>query len=194
MVSNQELRSRARRTLGNQIFSNTWLYALLLSLLVGLVIGLTTSFLLGLIIAGVLEYGHSKYYLLRSRNLIHYDSLMVVTDGVKEDVGGNIILGLLSTLFVFLWSLLFIIPGIVKAYSYSMAYFIKVDHPEYTPTQALDESKRIMDGNKMKLFMLDLSFIGWLILGSLTFGIGTLWVTPYMKAAHAEFYRDIIGE
>ena len=194
MMANEELREKARGILGGKIFTSEWLYALLVSLIAGAVIGFTSSFIIGILVIGIVNIGLNKYYLYRSRKSIKFDNFAVLIDGVKGDVGGNIILGLLVTLFTFLWSLLFVIPGIVKAYSYSMAYFIKIDHPEYTATQAIDESRRIMNGNKMKLFLLDLSFIGWMIVGSLCFGIGVLWVNAYMQAAHAEFYRDIIGD
>ena len=194
MTSNAELRARARKTLGNGLFTNEWLFALLASLIASAVIGFTSTFIIGFLIAGIVYIGIGKYYLGRARRTVKHDDFMVLIDGAKGDIGGNIILGLLIGIFTFLWSLLFIIPGIVKSYAYSMAYFIKIDHPEYTATQALDESQKIMKGNKMKLFLLDLSFIGWIILGSLCFGIGTLWVTAYMEAAHAEFYRDVIGE
>lgn len=194
MTSNAELRARARKTLGNGLFTNEWLFALLASLIASAVIGFTSTFIIGFLIAGIVYIGIGKYYLGRARRTVKHDDFMVLIDGAKGDIGGNIILGLLIGIFTFLWSLLFIIPGIVKSYAYSMAYFIKIDHPEYTATQALDESQKIMKGNKMKLFLLDLSFIGWIILGALCFGIGTLWVTAYMEAAHAEFYRDINGE
>jgi uncharacterized membrane protein len=193
-MANCELRARARQVLGGQIFKSEWLYALVVSLAAGAVISATSAIVIGLLLIGIVEIGHGKYYLERSRGTIKYDQIMVATDGVKGDVGSHVILGLLINVFIALWSLLFVIPGIVKSYSYAMAYYIKIDHPEYTPTQAIDESRRIMNGNKMKLFMLDLSFIGWMIVGSLCFGIGTLWVTAYMRAAHAEFYRDIIGD
>ncbi|MBE7083467.1 MAG: DUF975 family protein [Clostridiales bacterium] len=194
MVPNSELRAKARKTLGNGIFTNEWIFALLVSLIAGAVIGFTSSFLLGVLIIGIVNIGLNKYYLYRSRNTVKYDDFNILIDGVKVDVAGNLVLGLLITLFTALWSLLFVIPGIVKSYSYSMAYFLKIDHPEYTATQAIDESRRIMNGHKMKLFLLDLSFIGWLILGSLCFGIGTLWVNAYMQASRAEFYRDLVGE
>ena len=194
MVPNSELRAKARKTLGNGIFTNEWIFALLVSLIAGAVIGFTSSFLLGVLIIGIVNIGLNKYYLYRSRNTVKYDDFNILIDGVKVDVAGNVVLGLLITLFTALWSLLFVIPGIVKSYSYSMAYFLKIDHPEYTATQAIDESRRIMNGHKMRLFLLDLSFIGWLILGSLCFGIGTLWVNAYMQASRAEFYRDLVGE
>ncbi len=194
MLQNNELRQRARQTLGNGIFKNEWIFALLVSLIAEAIIAFTSAFLLCLLIIGIVSIGLNKYYLCRSRNNIKYDNFGILLDGVKGDVAGNLILGLLVTIFTALWSLLFIIPGIIKSYSYSMAYFIKIDHPEYTATQAIDESRKIMNGKKMKLFLLDLSFIGWYIVGALCLGVGVLWVIAYMQASHAEFYRSLIGE
>ena len=101
---------------------------------------------------------------------------------------------LLMKIYTFLWSLLFVIPGIVKSYSYAMAPYLLQDHPEMTASQAIDESMRIMDGNKMNLFMLDLSFIGWWLLVLLTGGLLSFIVAPYQLTARAEFYRELIDE
>ena len=94
-----------------------------------------------------------------------------------------------SGLFIFLWSLLLFIPGIVKAYAYSMVYYVKADHPEYGWRECLDESQRLMTGHKWEKFVLDLSFIGWGIVGSLCLGVGTLWVMTYMAATEAQYYE-----
>ena len=99
--------------------------------------------------------------------------------------------GFLSAIFTFLWSLLFVIPGIVKMYAYSMAYYIKLDHPDYGWKACIDESRQLMDGHKWEKFVLDLSFLGWIIVGSLCLGVGTLWVTPYMEATNAQFYEYV---
>lgn len=96
-------------------------------------------------------------------------------------------------LFTSLWSLLLVVPGIVKSYSYSMAYYVLADHPEMTAREAIKESMRIMDGHKMELFVLHLSFIGWQLLSLVTFGLSTFYVTPYMSATVANFYETIKG-
>ncbi len=98
---------------------------------------------------------------------------------------------LLRSLYIFLWSLLFIIPGIVAGYSYAMTDYILAENPDMTASEAIDRSKTIMYGNRWRLFCLEFSFIGWNILAFLTFGIGNLWLTPYIQAATAAFYRDI---
>lgn len=103
------------------------------------------------------------------------------------------IANLLQTLYVFLWSLLFIIPGIVASYSYAMTSYILAEHPEMTPGEAIEKSKIMMTGNRWRLFCLHFSFIGWGILCGLTLGIGNLWLTPYKQAAVAAFYRDVSG-
>lgn len=97
----------------------------------------------------------------------------------------------LRVLYVVLWSLLFIIPGIIASYSYAMTPFLMVEHPELTPKQAIAASKEMMDGHKTDLFFLDLSFLGWDLLNVLTLGIGTLWLNPYRNAAYAAFYREL---
>ena len=82
--------------------------------------------------------------------------------------------------YVFLWSLLLYIPGIIKAISYSQTYFIMRDNPGMKGEEAINLSMKMMHGHKMDLFLLGLSFIGWILLGSITFGIGLLWVYPYI--------------
>ena len=99
--------------------------------------------------------------------------------------------GILQTVYVLLWSLLFIIPGIVAAYRYAMTPYILAGNPELTASEAIDRSKALMDGNKWRLFCLSFSFIGWSILCGFTLGIGYLWLTPYEQAANGAFYRDI---
>lgn len=98
---------------------------------------------------------------------------------------------LLYYVYVFLWSLLLLIPGCIKAYSYAMTPYILKDNPEMKNNAAIEESMRMMDGHKLELFLLDLSFIGWAILSILTCCIGFLWLTPYMNMARVNFYEDL---
>lgn len=103
-------------------------------------------------------------------------------------------LRLRMSIFTALWTLLFIIPGIIKVYAYSMSGFILTENPEMTAKEAMNVSQKMMKGNKWRLFCLELSFIGWKILGVLSLGIGMLWVTPYYNAAIAAFYDEISRE
>ncbi|MBO5931739.1 MAG: DUF975 family protein [Clostridia bacterium] len=94
-------------------------------------------------------------------------------------------------LYTFLWSLLFIIPGIIKSYSYSMSMFVLADNKGKSARECIAESKAMTEGHKMELFVLDLSFIGWYLLGSLTCGIAYLYVVPLLNATHANVYETI---
>lgn len=100
---------------------------------------------------------------------------------------------LLQSLYILLWSLLFIIPGIIAFYSYAMTDYILAEHPELTASEAITRSKEMMSGNRWRLFCLHLSFIGWDILSFFTLGIGNLWLNPYKQAADAAFYRENAG-
>ncbi len=101
---------------------------------------------------------------------------------------------LLMGLFIFLWSLLLIIPGIVAAYSYAMTPYILLENPDLPVLEAISRSKQMMQGNKGRLFCLHISFIGWFLLSILTCGIGFLWLRPYVEAANAVFYNEISGK
>ena len=99
----------------------------------------------------------------------------------------------LQSLYILLWSLLLIIPGIIATYSYAMTEFILAEQPELTASEAIARSKELMTGNRWRLFCLHFSFIGWHILCIFTFGIGNLWLNPYIQTATAAFYREISG-
>lgn len=106
-----------------------------------------------------------------------------------------IVLSVLEGLFVFLWSLLLVVPGIIASYRYRLALYLLLDHPEMSPMQCIRESKRLMNGYKGALFVMDLSFIGWSILAALPI-VGyfvMLWVTPYQSLSYALFYTTLTG-
>ena len=142
------------------------------------------SFILG----GTVELGYAKFLLKQyDRKQLQFSDLF----SQFERFGTGFAQKFLRTLFTVLWSLLFIIPGIVKGLSYAMTPFILEEHPEMTASEAIKASMRLMDGHKMDLFILGLTFIGWQILACLTMGIGFLFLNPYMNAAYAAFYRSI---
>ncbi len=101
---------------------------------------------------------------------------------------------MLQGVYTFLWTLLLIVPGIIKSFSYMMTPYILADYPELSYNQAIEKSMAMMKGNKMKLFLLILSFLGWIILSFLTLGIGIFWVSPYMYQSMAAFYEDLKAE
>ncbi len=108
-----------------------------------------------------------------------------------NQTGRALWLNILVSIFTFLWSCLFIIPGIIKKYSYSMSFYILADNPELTAREALSKSKEMMVGHKFDLFVLQLSFIGWYLLSAITFGIVGIYAIPYINATTANFYNSI---
>ena len=94
-------------------------------------------------------------------------------------------------LYTFLWSLLFVIPGIVKTFSYSMSMYILAENKGKSARECIAESKAMTNGHKMELFVLSLSFFGWILLGCITLGIAFIWVNPYMLATTANAYKSL---
>lgn len=140
------------------------------------------------IVGGVVQLGYSQFLLKEEDG----------QEGELNDLfsqfhrfADGFILHLLRSIFIALWTMLFIIPGIIAAYRYAMAPFILLENPSMKPKEAITASKEMMRGRKFELFCLDLSFIGWSILSALTMGIGYLWLNPYMNAAYAAFYRQL---
>ncbi len=98
---------------------------------------------------------------------------------------------IIEKLFILLWSLLFIIPGVIKMYAYSMSMYLLEEDPTLEPTDVLKKSQAMMRGHKWRLFCLDFSYIGWLLLSPFTFGILLLWIIPWMQLARYKFYLDL---
>jgi uncharacterized membrane protein len=122
------------------------------------------------------------------------DTVGSIFDGFKT-YGRAIGVPLLMAVYIFLWTLLLIIPGIVKAYSYRMVPYILRDNPELSATEVITASRQLMDGNKWQTFVFDLSYIGWFLLGCITFGlVNVSWTSPYRQNANAALYLTLIGE
>lgn len=102
--------------------------------------------------------------------------------------------GLLSGIYTFLWTLLLIVPGIIKGLSYAMALYIVSDNPEIGCDEAIERSMAMMRGHKMRLFLMQLGMIGWSLLSLLTLGIAMLWIVPYYQTVFANFYLEIKAE
>lgn len=97
----------------------------------------------------------------------------------------------LTMVFTVLWTMLLVIPGIIKAYAYSQAYYVLAENPGIGAREALRRSEAMMKGHKMEMFMLNMSFMGWAILGTFTFGLLYIWLIPYMQATMTNFYNSI---
>lgn len=192
-MTRKELKARAREQLGGKIFGNIWLMAVLAVFIYGAITSAASVVIPGLgalILIGPVTYGMKKMFLKQARDHREME-LGDLFNGFTDDFGQTLLIGLLTSIFTFLWGLLFVIPGIVKYYAYSMAYYIKADHPDYDWRQCISESQAMMKGHKWELFVLELSFLGWGIVGAMCLGVGTLWVSAYMEAAHAQFYESI---
>lgn len=148
--------------------------------------------LISLVIGGAVRLGYCQFNmdLLRKDRPVQVGTLF----SHFNIFGKAFLLNLLMNIFIALWSLLFIIPGIVASYRYAMAPYIMAQNPEIGVMDAINESKRMMQGNKGRLFCMQISFIGWSILAAFTCGIGFLFLTPYMEAAEASFYLELTGQ
>lgn len=143
------------------------------------------------LLAPVLTLGVHHVYLKAAKNENPHFSEMF---SKMSQFGTAFVTNLLIGIFVFLWSLLLIIPGIIASYSYSMAYFVLAEHPELSALEAIKESKRIMKGHKWELFVLQLSFFWWYLLCIPTLGLAMVYVIPYIEMAKANFYNRVKQE
>jgi uncharacterized membrane protein len=151
-----------------------------------------------ILITGPLAYGVTLFYLGIIRNSASDFNFVFKGFDFSEKSAGiffrTVGAYLLSLLFISLWMLLLIVPGVVAALGYSMIFYIFADNPDIGISESMQKSKKMMYGYKGKLFMLQLSFFGWGILCIFTFGIGFLWLGPYMQTANTEFYLELIKE
>ena len=176
-----------------QKLTGNWGIMLLVCLLYSIFITLLSYTFVGtLILGGPLMIGlvSAVLALVRTGN----SRVELLFDGFKDNISNSIVAYLLYTVYLIGWSLLFVIPGIVKSYSYAMTFYVLRDNPSLTPTEAITRSREMMNGNKWRLFCLHFSFIGWILLSLVTCGIGLLFVMPYMQVAQAEFYESIKGD
>ena len=144
---------------------------------------------LSLLVFNPLIVGCRRFFLQNSRYKAELNELGA---GFQGDWGNVILTMFLRNLFLALWTLLFIVPGIIKAYSYRLVPYILKEHPELSGTKAITLSRQMMNGHKWNAFVLDLSFLGWIILSVLTMGIlHIFYVGPYKNATDAELYKAI---
>ena len=149
-----------------------------------------SSFLLNFFLLYPLTLGYSVAH----KDLLQNGDAAVTRNIIRHaftDYVRNAVSILLVYVYTALWTLLFIVPGIVKGLAYSLTPFIVKDNPELSPNAAINLSMKMMKGHKFDLFYLYLSFIGWIFLAILTLGIGLLWVIPYMQTSMAAFYLDV---
>lgn len=202
---NSELKARARQQLGEKLTDRKWIYAAIAMgtlILVEQLLSVLKLGLLSILITGPLNYSIAFMFLKQSRD----GELMNLNDLIKgftDDFLGNFLLGLLQSLFITLFAILLVFPGVMKAYSYAMAFFIKTEHPDFQWRACLNASKEMMYGHRMDLFKIDLVFL------LITLGCGLLvalipvvrilsyvviaWVSAWCYATHAQFYNELVS-
>jgi uncharacterized membrane protein len=169
----------------------------------GIVVGVTFVYFLITMIAGSPKYLKVVGFVIGGPMALGYQIFLLklirksgVSFGLLFEGFSNFLTALgaylLMVLFVILWMLLLIVPGIVAAMSYSLTWFIIADNPDIGPLQAIRKSKAMMQGHKWKLFYLSCRFWAWILLGIVTAGIAFLWIVPYMVASFSHFYQDLL--
>ncbi len=184
-----EMKLRAKE----QLKTRYW-YVFLMTLIVGIISGASIPMIVGLLLMGPLTVGLSYALIDVVENPNGSDNYEFLFEGFKQSFVTSFLAILLTQVFTFLWSLLFIIPGIIKAFSYSMTAFIITENPTIDPMEAIAKSQEMMRGHKFELFMLHLSFIGWYLLAIITFGLALFFVIPYVQTTVANFYVELRGK
>lgn len=166
----------------------------LITLMLGNAVGIGNIVSIGVTVAAILfvtiPFGIGKitYFLNASEGNVDVANLI---KPYKTNLSNTITTVVKEYIFVMLWSLVFVIPGIIKSYSYFMVDFLIAENPDMDSRRVFEISKQTMYGNKARFFCLQLSFIGYILLSLLTMGIGMLFLEPYMFAAYTEFYKEM---
>ena len=188
MKNNSELRDAAKESLKGK-----WGIAIGGCLIYNLIIIAVNNIpligsLASLVITGPLALGLVWFSIDLAKN--NETKIEVIFDGFKEFTKASGAY-LLMILYIIGWTFLFIIPGIIKAISYSQTFYILSDDTSIGSEEAIQKSMQMMDGHKLQYFLLGLSFIGWMLLCLLTLGIGFLWLIPYIQVTYAKFYLNL---
>jgi uncharacterized membrane protein len=214
MNNNAEYRRKGRELTKGKIL-NIFLVGLIFSIIVGAVTGVGASFnpvlgddfitvvdpgnpavaqlfnLIALALSGYVTFGYTKMFIGVSKNeKPQFEPIL--TAGIKEQPINAPLLTLISSFFIGFWTLLFIIPGIVKSYSYALSSYLLVNDKTLGPVDAITKSRTFMNGKKMQLFMLDLGYLGWYVLSLFTLGILSIWVSAWHQTARTLFFADVV--
>jgi uncharacterized membrane protein len=188
-MNHSELKLRAKA----QLKTRYW-YVFLMTLIVGIISGASIPLIIGLLIMGPLTVGLAYTLLDVVENPNGSDNYELLFEPFKKSFVTSFLAIFLIGLFTFLWSLLLIIPGIIKALAYSMTPYIIAENPSIDPMEAISKSQSLMKGHKLDLFILYLSFIGWYLLGIITFGLALIFIIPYVETTVANFYVELRGK
>ena len=183
-INRAELKSLAKE----QIKGNVWTF-FGLSLVLGIILSVSSFVVIGpLLLAGPLELGLTLFMIevVRTKK----GNFNTGFAGFKQ-FGSSFVATLLMGIFICLWSCLFVIPGIIACFRYSLTYYILADNPEMSGSAAIKKSKEMMIGHKWELFVLLFSFFWWYLLCFITFGIAAIYVSPYINATMVNFYEKL---
>jgi len=188
-MNRSDLKNSAKKAITGKIGILLAIY--IVAAIIMMAIGSLTYCVGGILIAGGYMLSISTIYL----SIVNKNKKPAVEDLLIGFKNGNFTRGLLGyiryEIFVFLWSLLLVVPGIIKALAYSQMFFLLADNPKLSAAEAQKKSISMMDGRKGELFVLYLSFIPWLLLVGISFGLAAIYVAPYMKATLAEYYNSL---
>lgn len=160
-------------------------------IILAVLVGVAVAVAYDILVVNPLSLGFKKFYLKTQDEPAEISNIGY---GFDNNYKNNIKTLFFRDLYLVLWTLLFIIPGIVKSYEYRMIPYLLCDNPGMTKEEAFAKSKAMMNGNKFKAFLLDLSFIGWDILSGLTLGfLGVFYVEPYRHSTRAALYKELMG-
>jgi len=192
MMQAYEIREEARRLLNNNWATAVGTVFLMEIILAGAgsmsQIFLFLAWIPMLLVGGAVELGLAAFFInLAEKDRLIFEEAFYGFKNIVKAMG----VYFFSGLFVVLWSLLLIVPGIIAAIRYAQAFFILKEDPEVPVMEAIKKSSEMMRGYKTDYFLLQLSFIGWGFLCLFTFGIGFLWLSPYVKTSNAVFYREL---
>ena len=188
MLENREYMKKAREQLKGK-----WTNAVLITLLYFIIVGAAGSiskvgWLISLVITGPIMLGYYSFFIGIARNEnIKLEILFQYFSRFSQ----AFVTYILMVIIVLLWTLLLIVPGIIAALGYSQTFFLLTEDENIRGMEAIRESKDMMMGQKWKLFCLFMRFLGWIVLGILSLGIGFLWVGPYIMTSAANFYIDL---
>lgn len=184
MKSNAQIKKASKAALKGHWFAN--IVVLVLMVLITAVLDLTY---VGALLSGLVMFGSAAFYLelVKSKQ----GKIGTFFGGMFKKFFKRWGASLLISLYTFLWTMLFMIPGIVKSYAYAMTPYIMMEKPEMGINDAITKSRMMMKGHKWQLFCLDLSFIGWMLLSIVTLGIAFFYVWPYYSTARAQFYKEL---
>lgn len=185
------------RRCAREKLKDNWGIAVVVCLIVSGVASLSGAipyigFIATILLTGQITVGLYRFFInLKANEKPNFNILFAK---FKEEWTSNMLTYLLVSIYQVLWFLLFIVPGIIKKYSYAMTMYLKAKEPNLSATEAITLSRKMMYGNKWRLCCLEFTFVGWFILSILSFGIGFIFLEPYMKATFTEFYEEVYNK